>query len=783
MRCSLFRLFHGEEKMFILLRQYSHAIFLFILIPSRFITAAIRTAALVSLTLLLASCGRDDDSFVGKAYHNFTAFFNPYYNARIEYDRGIQSLQSTDKYDRNSPLEIFPSVKNAATARQNFDRVVNKCAIILQAHTVSALADNALLLMGKAYFYQENFQAAERKFKEILTNYPEGDIIDEATFWYGRTLAEQRQTLEAREVLGNVLSSAKTTDPVKGDAHFSLAEMAILELQYDVAIKEIELGLPFCKDHDLKARATFVLARLYDLLRDFPNAARMYQAAINLDPSYEIRYAAEISYAVDLRKQRKIKEAMKFFEIMLDDDKNFDRFAEIRYELAECFVIQDRLGKAIDLYIEIIRKSPKTEPSAKSYYELGKIKQFISGDFETARAFYDSARAEFPQGKIRLVADTAFTQLDKVLALYEACTVLDSTIRRGIVKVKIKIDSTEKPDSAKVDDEFARRPRRLYRKSVVLALGIKDVFGEMSFGVQRETRARFSVPPPTDTLTLIKYRRDLLEKTVALGSFYHLTLPIPDSAVQWYRRALVLSEDTSYAYSDSINTLVQAAIPPIAYSLADVYTALADGENVDTLYRFILTRYPTTLYAARVRDFYKIPQPKDSVLVDKVLYTAAYALMDSNKHLDALHLLDSIIVRYPSSRYRPRAILSSAYLYQENLKQNDSAITRYRLLASLYPSSPEARSVSATLEALKVSVKKDSLSDSLSAGKLMKPDSAAVAMDSLRRLDSLLRSRLAPPPAPSGDTKPDPNAPVPPPTPEMPPQNPPAPPPERKETP
>jgi hypothetical protein len=75
---------------------------------------------------LVASCGRDDDSFVGRAYHNFTAFFNAYYNARLEYQRGVQAIESSLKYDKDAPLEIFPSIESAVSGKQFFERVVKK---------------------------------------------------------------------------------------------------------------------------------------------------------------------------------------------------------------------------------------------------------------------------------------------------------------------------------------------------------------------------------------------------------------------------------------------------------------------------------------------------------------------------------------------------------------------------------------------------------------------------------------------------------------------------------
>ncbi|MCS6988770.1 MAG: tetratricopeptide repeat protein [Chloroherpetonaceae bacterium] len=670
----------------------------------------------LALALIFASCGRDDDSFIGKAYHDFTAFFNAYYNARVEYQRGVKAIEGSLKYDKDAPLEIFPSIESAASGRQFFERVVKKASIVLTAHPVSSLADNALLLMGKAYYYLKSLEAAERKFKEIITNYPDGDVVDEATFWYGRTLVQLQQSDEAKSVLGSVIASKKTSDAVRADAYFSLAELAIKEEKFEEAADEIERGLRLTKDDNLKSRAAFALAKIYDRLGRFRDAARAYQIVIDLDPPvYEVRYAAELNYAIDLRKQGKIQEAEKRLQRMLADDKNFVKFAEIRYELAECYVLQDRLGKAIELYIEIIRRSKKTEPSAKSYYQLGKIKQEISADFEMARAFYDSARNEFSQGEIKRLSEEAFEQMDKILSLYDEHSVIDSVLKLGVLKALPK-DATKTADTTatpKKDDEtapLARRSRKEYRRSVTLALGGTDAFGETTGSQsERRRRQRFSLAAARDTATFVKYHKDLLDRMTSIGNFYHLALPMPDSAILWYQRAFRYAFNSIFELSDSLKRQVENVKAPLLFALADVYRSINQDEKMDSLYRVILASYPNALYANRVREYYGLPIVEETLKPDKALYLRAFAFIDSGRYDLALKALDSLYKQFPSSELRPKALLASGCLLYEKFSRPDSALAQYKLLASLYPESIEAKSIEPTLQAEKA------LRDSLAA--------------------------------------------------------------------
>lgn len=663
---------------------------------------------LTLFALCLTSCARDDDSFIGKAYHNFTAFFNAYYNARIEYQRGMRAIEGSLKYDKDAPLEIFPSIESAASGKQFFDLVVKKTSIVLTSHPVSGLADNALLLMGKAYYHLKSLEAAERKFKEIITNYPDGDVIDEATFWYGRTLAQLQQSEEAKSILGSVIESRKTSDVVKADAYFALAELAIKDEKLEEAAEEIEKGLRLVKDENLKSRAAFTLAKIYDRLGRFRDAARAYQIVIDLDPPvYEVLYAAQLNYAIDLRRQGNIKEAEKRLQKMLDDDKNYVKFAEIRYELAECFAQQDRLGKAIDLYIEIIRRAKKTEASAKSYYQLGRIKQEITMDFETARAFYDSSRIEYSQGEIKELAEEAFGKMDKILSLYEERAVIDSVLKLGILK-PLEKDTTKKIDSTAVaskDDEgtqLKRRSRKEYRRSVTLALGGRDVFAETAGGaVEQQRRQKFTLAPARDTITFVKYHKDFLDRTAAIGNFYHLTLPMPDSAIVWYERAFRYCFNTIFNLSDTLKQQVENAKVPLLFSMADVYRTINKEEKMDSLYRVILASYPNSRYTNRIREYYGLPIVEESIKPDRYLYLEAFAFIDSSRYDLALQTLDSLYKQFPSSDLRPKAMLAIAYLLYEKFSRPDSALSQYKLLASLYPESEEAKFIEPTLQAAK----------------------------------------------------------------------------------
>jgi tetratricopeptide (TPR) repeat protein len=667
------------------------------------------------LSLALGACSPDDKSPIAQFYHEFTAYFNAYYNATVEYEKGLKAMKGSVSYERNARLQIFISLENAAQGKQFFDRVIEKTALVLKAHPNSSIADNALLLMGRAYYYQREFEAAERKFKEVLSNYPDSDVLDAATFWYGRCLAQQQETSKAKEVLGSVIASPKTSNAVRADAHFALAELAIREDRLSEAIEQIELGLALATDVEQKARATFVLARIYDRLGNFKSAASYYQAVLNLNPDFELQYAAMLSYALDLREQGHYDDAVRAFQRILSDDKYLSKFPEVRYELAQCYELQDRLGKALDLYFEIIRRHRRTEFAARSYLRLGYIKQEISRNYAMALAFYDSARAEFNQGEVGELIAAASQRMEKILKLYESRQALDSTLRLGIVSSERSATRSRRPDTSVVRDSRTplQRTRRDYRRSVFLELGGIESFSDSTETRTTIQRSKITFEAARDTQTYLNYKLAYIDYSAAIANFYQINLFIPDSAKAWYHLTLKLIDDSLHTFPDSLKQKLHAQKAPLLYALAEVYRAEGQTALQDSLYKLILDKFPNSKYADRIREYFGLPPLVKDTTDEERLYALAVLDFERSRATLALQTLDSLMRAFPNSTLRPKMLLLKGFIFEKAFALPDSAISAYSLLVKLFPDSEEAKSIQ---EKLKLALQaKAAKADSLSA--------------------------------------------------------------------
>ena len=92
-------------------------------------------------------------SFSGcSVWEDFTTYFNLYYNTTDLFDQAETAIKESQK-DPFSLVEV-PLPGNAQTL---LAKVIEKCSKILQFQSKSSFVDNALLMVGKCFYYQKNY--------------------------------------------------------------------------------------------------------------------------------------------------------------------------------------------------------------------------------------------------------------------------------------------------------------------------------------------------------------------------------------------------------------------------------------------------------------------------------------------------------------------------------------------------------------------------------------------------------------------------------------------------
>jgi TonB family protein len=346
--------------------------------------------------MMMSAC--KSDSFVSRGWRNFTAYYNTFYNAQNLFKKAEEKIEDqirsqTLKTER--PIRIYPTPVNAA--EQDLDKVIQKGAQILREHSDSKWADNALLLIGESYFYQQKYFSAEQKFREIYNASPDPRMRQFAVFWNGRVMLEMERYREGIEYINDRLNdtSLEWTDQSKQPAKAVLSELYTAEEMYTEAVSSLRDAPPYLDDRDTRGRAYFLLGQLLDKQEQWHQAF----AAFGLVPQtaeYELVYWADRKRAEMARKVGQPDLAYEILEDMRKDDKNLDRLPSIWYELGRTEQERDNVTEAKEYFHRVLRRNSRQFQTdevtkSKAYYSLGMLYQTMEQNFSLAAAYYDSA--------------------------------------------------------------------------------------------------------------------------------------------------------------------------------------------------------------------------------------------------------------------------------------------------------------------------------------------------------------------------------------------------------
>ncbi len=344
-------------------------------------------------TLAVTGCGRL--SFVGSRLDNFSAYYNTYYNAEKALEEGVRALEeqmTRQVVDQDVFLPVFGGGGRAMTQRQPFEDAITKGADILREHPNSKWVDDAMMVIGEAWFYTRNYVGAGQKFQEVLTL--ESPLHDRARFWLARTYIASGDFEAAYDHLQATLSREDVDRRWEPQLRLALAELHVQRENWEEAANELAAGLAGARDQQLAARAQFLLGQVYEVLERHGEAVEAYEAVEELKPPYELSYAAQYSAVRVQGEHGDPAVAMRALRRMERDDKNYEHRAELAYLRGRILQVMGYYDEALTIFDELLY-----DPTANggivrgpTHYSLGTFYRDILLDFPYAAAHFDTAQ-------------------------------------------------------------------------------------------------------------------------------------------------------------------------------------------------------------------------------------------------------------------------------------------------------------------------------------------------------------------------------------------------------
>ena len=343
------------------------------------------------LSLLITGC-----SVLGQGWRNFNAYYNTFYNAKQFYNDGEREIKRQQpEVSQLELIQIFPKPVNAGS--ENFEQAINRGSGILRNHEDSKFVNRAILIIGKSYFYRSEFFSALEKFQELQV-LAEGDLQQEAIFWQGRTFYQLNNDAEGISLLENWASSVDDSDSdIDYSIYAILGQLYASSQNWSSAANYLDTASNGLQSGEVRARTFYLLGQVYEEMGENGSALYAYSRSNEISTDFDLEYNALYKEADVSRSIGSFPRAESIYRSMLRDDKYFEVYNELQYEIARTQQMKGNTDIAIENYKSVLGSRIQTiQPitKAKVYYSLAQIYRDQIGNYALAAAYFDSASTQ-----------------------------------------------------------------------------------------------------------------------------------------------------------------------------------------------------------------------------------------------------------------------------------------------------------------------------------------------------------------------------------------------------
>ncbi|MBM3324244.1 MAG: tetratricopeptide repeat protein, partial [Calditrichaeota bacterium] len=350
----------------------------------RHMSKQIRTMALICLLGGAAMFGQS------------CAYYNTFYNAKKYYETG-------ERANRNRPTGQSRDV-------QNYKKCIETGSRLLELYPKSRWVDDCLLLMGKAYYRSGEFPRAQRKFEELLSNFPKSKLVPETRLWLAETLIEMKRPAEALSMLEQ-LRASPAAKAFWARASYRMGRIHFDAKRYGDAATAYQNASERFRERSDRADALFMYGRSLFLQNDFQAAKAVFERVPKLKPSRELIYLATVELG---RCKAELGDTQGALELLhhLRGDIQFQSYSSgIELTLAKIASDQGDYEEATRTYQDYLQTNASDTGKAEAFFRLGVIYRDDYCDLHQAAAYFDSVPIAKSAGTL---ADSARAEAQKL---------------------------------------------------------------------------------------------------------------------------------------------------------------------------------------------------------------------------------------------------------------------------------------------------------------------------------------------------------------------------------
>jgi len=712
------------------------------------------------------------------------AYYNTFYNAQKFYKEAEKERKRREK---TQVVELSPEEeaqlkrsgrsgldqKNRAsqTEMQNYQQAIERSYRVIEYFPNSSWNDDAVMMLAQCFFYRRDYNKALRKFDELMQLYPNSDFIDDARLLKAKTFIEQEEYDTAEEQLAQLSQDKKVRKYIREQAKYELGGLYYKKQNYQLAAENYQSSIQSADDKLIKAMALYRLGECFIRLKQYDEAPPVLRRAVKAAPNEDFRSQSMFKLGEAHSLNGEYDRAIKTYRNALAKEFDEKRIPRLKVELANNLRLKGELGEAIKWYEGIIEEHQRTDASARSYFALGEIEEYISEDYKKAKENYDLVRSEFSNSLIAPIAKERSDNIGTLLELQNEIARLegravesdslsgengdgeedvrdDGPINLSADGMWINYSGRDRPPPMSLreltDADLARQARMQERVSEMLAAGDSTKIDSSLLAQAPLDSAALAERAAQEAL---EKEYQLSAKYLALGEVMLFAFDKPDSATKYYQIVVEKHQDSTH---------VARALYSLAYVYQNVYQ---DTLLTQRVLEELIEIFPETNHAEGARRMLGLELLSSRIDSAKVLFNQAETAIYQDNNLDrAFELWDTVVERFPDSPYAQKSAFAKAWHYENTLFQLDEAVAAYESLTVHYPQSQYIDQIKPKLAAVEkvrkeAEARQKAIADSLAALETAKLDSAATdsaLVDSLQ-VPGIIDSLLVPVPADSMD--------------------------------
>lgn len=302
-------------------------------------------------------------------------YYNTFYNARKAFNEAEQT-------------RLKGQYRGARVNTALYNRAIEKSLKVIENNPNSSWYDDALFVLAVSYYYTEQPIKAERRFRELLANYPKSQFVTESRIYLAKTKLKLREEEDAMDIFAEIFKSDVKKE-IKAEAAMGLGTYYFNNSKYNNSRQYFQavrdsLG----NDQERKIAQIFLADASFNMFQ-FDDALTAYQQILGMGPDESEEYHAYYQSALCSYNLMRISDGMAYLDKLINNEIYFDSLGTLKMAVARGYEYDNDLDQAVNVYEEITESDAHRSLIAEAYYQMALIYQFDYDNLALAKEYYD----------------------------------------------------------------------------------------------------------------------------------------------------------------------------------------------------------------------------------------------------------------------------------------------------------------------------------------------------------------------------------------------------------